>query len=100
MKIPWWVKIVVGAAFLIFCWVKMPLMDIAVIFVYCFLVPLAMLSSVGLIADGTMEALGGRINDTREAVDRYTENAFRGGLNNLAEKITGHREVLKEEVAA
>lgn len=60
--VPGWVKILVGAGTIgLIAW-KLPILEIASLFAYIVLVPLAFLSAIGLVGQGSVETFSGGFN--------------------------------------
>ena len=86
---PWWIKILVGILVGGVIFWKTPVLELVTLFFWVVLIPVALLASVGLIGQGTMEAMGGK-----EALANYRKR--------LADRIDATVEELKQkqEVAA
>lgn len=64
--VPGWFKVIVGIAGLLISWKMFPILELLNLFALIVLVPLCLLGSVGLIADGAGEAAQKAWNSTME----------------------------------
>lgn len=72
-KLPGWAKILLGASIAgVILW-KAPVVEIATLFFYIVLIPLAFLGAVGLVSQGTLQTFSKTFNQTMEQVKQKVE---------------------------
>jgi len=70
LNIPWWGKIVAGALGGVILVKYTPILECLTLFFYVCMVPMLLLTAVGLVSSGTMEALTRGWSDTAAEINR------------------------------
>ena len=77
VRLPWWGKIILGAAGLGLILWKVPLAELIALVVYCFLVPVALCTSVFTLGSGVVEMMGSTWDKVREGIREAKEEIRR-----------------------
>jgi hypothetical protein len=56
--LPWWARVLIGLAVIGVCFWKLPMLEIFQLFFYICIIPLVVLTGLGMVASGTVDAFG------------------------------------------
>lgn len=85
---PWWGKVILGAAGVYLISTKTPILEILNLFFYVVMIPIGLMVSIGLISTGSLQAFsqnwGNMMNDVKSKIETRAQEIVNDSENKKA----------------